>query len=101
MSIKIQKILVFIPIVNFFTVCGAWIICLIRHSMSYEYIFRKNMLMMFCCILISIPLILTSRISIGWLDILTKTICGYFYLFVTSFIALKSQEEILREYKKL
>ena len=94
MSIKVQKILRFIPVVNFVTVF-LWIrFCMVSAIRPAEYI--KYLLKMFLfCIIITIPrIVVSSVLRDPSVDSILTSVSLLLYLWVISFVAVEAQEKM-------
>jgi len=95
MSIKTQKILRFIPIVNFVTMF-AWInLCFKKSVKQFDYI--KNLIKMFLLIILitAVRIVCSFVFKNEMLDSIIMYISIYFYLLSMSFVSVKAQEDIL------
>jgi hypothetical protein len=94
--IHIQKILRFIPIVNFITVF-CWIYACWRNNVkSVEFVKGWVVIMLFN-IIISIPRILLADISTAlWAEIICQFII-YLHLFSFAYVAVRAQEKIITQ----
>ena len=94
MSIKTQKILRFIPIVNMITVF-VWIGRVFGSAVSFSYFLKHVFKLFFWMIVITVPRIICSFVfGNDILDMILMWVCGYFYFFAMSWVAVSAQEEL-------
>lgn len=99
MSIKTQKLLRFIPLINLFTVF-CWICLCLKKRVSVTMNIKYLLLWFGTAILVTIPEILIDKFcGIHIFVVITDYISMYVHMFIISHIAVKAQEKILENNK--
>ena len=97
MSIKIQKILRFIPIINFITVFLWLRLCMVKAMKPNQY-FKKLGLLFLLVILITVVRIVLDKVFNNEIVTAISTWVGiYLYFLSMAWVSVKAQEEILME----
>lgn len=97
MYIKIQKILMFIPMINIFTV-HCWIFLALKKRARISRCLKKIFIMLGLVILVTIPRFLAQALCDN--DIVVNIVNHaslYATPFVMAYVAVKDQEKILEE----
>lgn len=101
MRIKTQKILRFIPIVNFVTMF-CWIYNCYKYHAKISVFLKYLMLMFLSMFALIIPeIIIDTTCSIEWVILIMDLISKYGLMFFVAFFSVKGQEAIIsdEEYK--
>lgn len=96
MSIKMQKIIRFIPIINMITMF-CWIKACSIYSIKPSW-FLKELLKMFLgfIIITVIRIFITYTWQNDFIDGIATIIAGYFYFLVMALVSVRAQEKILK-----
>ena len=97
MSIKTQKILRFIPIVNLVTMF-CWVYNCYKYHVRISAFLKYLVLLFGTMIIVVIPeIIIDKNCSIEWVLSITDLISRYVFMFVVAFFAVKGQEAIFND----
>lgn len=98
MSIKKQKIICFIPIINFVIIGFLWLRMYYKYPIHKTRFLKRILQMCVFVVIITIPnIILNSLFDNKTIEILINLISSYLYLVAFSCIAVKDQEQYLTE----
>ena len=97
MPIKVQKIIRFIPIVNFY-IFFVWIRFYFKHGCSQFRFLKNNSKMILAMIVICIPFMIVSFMGYrNAFQIILSYISFYFTILVSDTIAIRDQEKFFAE----
>ena len=97
MSIKIQKVLRFIPLINFISVFLWLRLCMVKPMKPTQY-FKKLGLMFLLLFLITVVRIVLDKVFNNEIVTTISTWVGiYLYFLSMAWVSVKAQEEILME----
>lgn len=100
MSIKVQKVLRFIPVVNFFTVFLCLYTCY-KQRVTVSQLLKKLLIIFGVLIIILIPEIFVDKfLNNESVSSIVGLLTTYVHLFVISCFAVKYQEELLNSDNK-
>ncbi len=95
MSIKTQKIIRFIPIINIITLF-CWISMCAKKVTTIGFFIKQLLKMFFWFLLVSVPRIVVSFVfNNPQLDMALTWISIYFYFFAMAWISVEAQEKIM------
>ena len=100
MLMKIQKILMFIPVINIITVF-IWIFMSFKYKETAKSNYATSFKMALAAILVNIPrMILSLVFKNDTLDMIAFWVSAYILFFLISLIAVKAQEKLLEKDKE-
>lgn len=100
MDIKTQKIIRFIPIVNFITVVF-WFLMYYKNPISKKRLYKKLLVVgLYCLLIMIVEIIFNSIVKIDMLATLVSFVASYLSLLAFSFIAVRDQEKYFDEQSK-
>ncbi len=100
MSIKTQKILRFIPIINFITMF-CWIrLCFKKQVKTRTFIADEIKIIIGVLIITIIRIIISKILKSDNIDLIVTNISMYFYLLIIAWFSVKAQEKILEKEQK-
>lgn len=98
MSIKTQKNIKYIPIVNFVVIMFCWIKAYAKYSTSVWRVFKPILKVFFVMIIVNIPRFVIEETAISSLSYWVLYYGSLFVmLFVISCILIKDQEKLIQE----
>jgi len=99
MSLKVQRVIRFIPIVNMITVF-CWFNLCFKKSITMSF-YLKNLLKIFAMVIVIT--VIRMVVSLGFqnevVDIVLTVISIYFYFFSMAWVSVSAQESMLAENK--
>ena len=98
MSIKTQKIIRFIPFLNFTLIIIQWFKMYHKNNLPTKRFIVKLLIIFATCIVVTIPeIVLDSLFNIASLEQAVNLVVSYVYTYIFSSVAIYDQEQFIRE----